>query len=154
MQGVGRLKGAGFVETGVQFRFRQRRQAETTRNELARPDGVIGASDDEFDLCRTIRLKPRLEGEARCGIESPDLAFVVEFAPSPGFASGRPGERTFAEKARARVLVADEFGRGVRLDREKGDFASVRTGRAQEAVAGHNRVQPANEYCLDMHSRK
>ena len=45
------------------------------------------------------------------GIEGPELAFVVELAPTPPLATGWLHQRAFADEADARILVADELAR-------------------------------------------
>ncbi len=58
---VRRLDSAGFVDALLQFGLGQRRQVEPTGDQLARPDGVVGAADDELGLGRAARGQRHLE---------------------------------------------------------------------------------------------
>ena len=149
---VRRLDGAGLVDAPLQVEFGHGRQVEPAGDEFGRPDSVVGAAHDELCLDRAVRRHNHVDGEARRGIEGPELAFVVELAPAPGFAAGRLHERTFAEEARARILVADEFGAGAGFDGEERSLAAVGARRAQEPVAGEDGVQGPHEDRLDMHA--
>ena len=94
----------------------------------------------------------RFEGEARGRIEGPELAFVVELAPAPGLAAGRPGERAFAEEARARIFVADSStpAPGFTAKNE----VSPRSARAERNSRLRARIalSAAHEDRLDMHA--
>src|ERR1700722_4035595 len=115
MQSVRRFDGARFVEALLQLRLWKRREAEARCNQLARPDGVVGAADDELCLRGLAGSEHRLKGETCRWIEGPELAFVVELAPPPPLAAGWLHQRAFADKADARILVADELGVCARL---------------------------------------
>src|ERR1700722_13325403 len=154
MQSMRRLDGARFVKALLQLRLGKRWEAEALCNQFARPDGVVGAPDDELGLRGLAGSEHRLNRETRRWIEGPELAFVVELAPTPPLASGRLCERPFADKADARILVADEFRARARLDGEEGDFSAIGPRRPQESIARENGVERAHEHGLDMHPGK
>src|SRR5580704_9453300 len=123
MQSMRRLDGARFVEALLQLRLWKRREAEARCDQFARPDGVVGAADDELCLRGLVGSEHRLKRETRGGVEGPELAFVIELAPAPPLTAGWLHQRAFADKADARILVADEFGAGARLDCEERNFS-------------------------------
>src|SRR5580704_9574303 len=152
MQSVRRLNGACFVEALLQLRLRKRWKAKARCNQFARPDGVVGAADDELCLRGLAGSEHRLKGETCRWIEGPDFALVIELAPAPPLATGWLHQRAFADKADARILVADELGAGARLDGEERDFSAIGPRRTQEPVARENGVETAHEHGLDMHA--
>src|ERR1700721_2163555 len=110
MERVGRLDGACFVEVLLQLRLGKRRETEALCNQFARPHRVVGAADDDLCLRRLARSEHRLKRETRRWVEGPELAFVVELAPAPPLATGWLYQRALADRADARILIADEFG--------------------------------------------
>ena len=74
------------------------------------------------------------------------------FRGAPRLAAGRPGERAFAEETRARILVADQSAAGAGLHGEERGLAAIGARRAQQAIAGENGVERANEHRLDVHA--
>src|ERR1700722_2750638 len=152
MQSMRRLDGARFVKALLQLRLGKRWEAEALCNQFARPDGVVGAADDELGLRGLAGSEHRLKRETRRWIEGPELALVIELAPAPPLATGWLCERPFADKADARILVANEFGAGARLDGEERDFSAIGPRRAQESVARENGVEWAHEHGLDVHA--
>src|ERR1700733_12988710 len=101
MQSVRRFDGARFIEALLQLRLWKKREAQARCNQFARPDGIVGAADDELCLYRLAGSEHRLERETRSGVEGPELAFVVELAPPPPLAAGGLDQRPFADKADA-----------------------------------------------------
>src|ERR1700691_4477929 len=125
MQSVRRLDGARFVETLLQLRLWKRWETEARCNQFARPYRVVGATDDELCLRRLAGSERRLKRETGRRIEGPELAFVVELAPSPPLATGWLRQRALADKADARIFVADELRAKTRLDGEERGFATI-----------------------------
>src|SRR6202046_1139388 len=109
MQSMRRLDGARFVKALLQLRLGKRWEAEALCNQFARPGGVGEGRGGDSGLRGLAGSENRLKRETRRWIEGLELAFVVELAPTPSLASGRLCERPFADKADARILVADEF---------------------------------------------
>ena len=114
---------------------------------------IVGAAGDELDFRDAVRAKLDVQRQTGRRIERPQLAFVIGLAPSPGSQSGRAGERALADEAGARILIADQPNAGVSPRTAKNAISS-RSGarRAQQAVAGENRVEPGNEKGFDMHA--
>src|SRR5580700_4493962 len=152
MQSMRRLDGARFVKAFLQLRLWKTREAKARCNQFARPDGVVGAADDELCLRGLAGSEHRLKRETRSGIEGPEFAFVIELAPVPPLAAGWLHQRAFADEADARILVANELGAGARLDGEERDFSAIGPRRTQEPVARENGVETAHEHGLDMHA--
>src|ERR1700722_2704763 len=152
MQSVRRFDGARFVKAFLQLRLWKAREAKARCNQFARPDGVVGAAGDELCLRGLAGSEHHLKGETRSGVEGPELAFVIELAPAPPLAAGWLHQRTFADKADARILVTDELGAGARLDGEERDFSAIGPRRTQEPVVRENDVETAHEHGLDMHA--
>src|ERR1700722_13693811 len=147
-----RLDRARFIEALLQLRLWKKREAKARCNQFARPDGVVGAADDELCLRGLVGSEHRLKRETRRWIEGPELAFVVELTPTPPLATGWLHQRALADEADARILVADEFRAGARLDSEERGFATIGPRRTQEPVARKNGVERAHEHGLDMHA--
>ena len=99
MESVRRLDGARFVKALLKLKLGQRLEAEARSHQVARPYGVVGTTDNELRLGRRAGRKRRLEGETCRGIERPDFAFIVEFAPAPALATGRLYKRALADEA-------------------------------------------------------
>src|ERR1700733_11548948 len=138
MQRVGRLHRARFVKAFLQAPLWKRGEAE--------------ARCDQFALRRLARSERRLKREARSGIEGPEFAFIVELAPPPPLAAGWLDQRAVADKADARILIADEFGARTRLDGEERCLSTIGARGAQESVAREDGVKGTHEHGLDMHA--
>src|SRR5208337_5037981 len=74
--------------------------------------------------------------------------------PAPALATGRTGQRSFAEEPCARILIAHEFGAHARTDGEERRLAAIRARRTQKPVAGEDRIEGADAHRLDMHAGK
>ena len=147
-----RLDGARLVKPRLQVGLGERRQSEPLGDEPRRADRVVGAPDNELRFGMAAGRQFDFKGEARGGIEGPELALVVEFSRAHGLASRGAGERSFAQKTRARILVTDEPGAGAGLHREERSLAAIGARRSQQAIAREDRVEGADEDRLDMHA--
>ena len=96
-----RLDGPCFIEPQLDIGLGQGGKAEAAGDQLARPDGIVGAAGNEFGLGRAIGGERQFEGEARGRIECPKFALVIELAPAQRLAPRRIGERTLAEETGA-----------------------------------------------------
>ena len=85
-----------------------RAEVEPPAISSARRELIVGAPGMNSISATPLAASSISEREAGGRIEGPELAFIVGLRHRPGRISGRVGERPLAEKARARIFIADE----------------------------------------------